>query len=192
MGYSNEHCLVTRHESEKPCNIAVHFTLGVSHASPPSWYAAMKSNLVRYVHGQVLGKSFVISAHLWLEYLLVRSLYAKLPNPDALLQSRNLGFHMLVSLNEALAIIEPKLAEALRLLNTMRNKCAHHHSKYEPSDSEFKLIRSALETLGGDFSPYEKDEWGSSLEVLAALLEIRARAVGAADIEAILPDEQAF
>jgi len=27
MGYSNEHCLVTRHESEKPCNIAVHFTL---------------------------------------------------------------------------------------------------------------------------------------------------------------------
>lgn len=152
----------------------------------------MKSNLVRYVHGQVMGKSFVISAHLWLEHLLVRSLYAKLSNPDALLRSRNLGFHMLVSLNEALAVIEPKLAEALRLLNSMRNKCAHHHAKYEPSDSEFQQLRFTLEKLGGDFSGFEENEWGSELEVLADLLENRARMVGATDIEAILPEERGF
>ena len=29
MGCTNEYCLFIRHESEKPCNIAVSFTLGV-------------------------------------------------------------------------------------------------------------------------------------------------------------------
>jgi hypothetical protein len=72
----------------------------------------MQSNLTKYINAQKIGKSFLISAHLWIEHLLVRSLIAKLPNPDAIFQDRAPTFHILVALCEAHAIIEPKLAEA--------------------------------------------------------------------------------
>ena len=148
----------------------------------------MKSNVVRYVDGQTIGKSFVISSHLWLEHLLVRSLFAKLPNPDALFRDRTLGFQMLVALCEALAVIEPKLADTLRLVNTMRNKCAHH-ARYEPSDTEFQAMRSMLEKLGETLPSVSPGEWFGPLEIVAELLERRARAVGATDLEAILPED---
>jgi hypothetical protein len=147
---------------------------------------AMKSNLVRYVHGQVIGKSFIISSHLWLEHLLVRSLLAKLPNPEALFRDRTLGFHMLVALCEALAIIEPNLGDALRLVNTMRNKCAHH-ARYKPSDTEFQAMRSILQNPDETLPSIEPEGW-EPLIVVAELLERRARAVGATDLEAILPE----
>ncbi len=148
----------------------------------------MKSNLVRYVDGQVIGKAFVISGHLWLEHVLVRSLFAKLPYPDALFRERTLGFQMLVALCEALGIIEPKLSEALRVVNTMRNRCAHH-ARYEPTGAEFQAVRSALEEPGEPLPPATPGEWGQELEIVAELLERRARSVGATDLDAILPED---
>ena len=148
----------------------------------------MRSNLVRFVHGQITAKSFVISSHLWLEHLLIRSLFAKLPNPDALFKDRPLGFQSLVTLNEALGIIEPKLAGALHLVNTMRNKCAHH-ARYKPLETDFQAMHAMLTSLGEALPAFDPDEWGGPLEIVAELLEHRARAIGATDVEALLPED---
>lgn len=150
-----------------------------------------RSNLSRFINAQLMGKSFIIYGHLWLEHLMVRSLAAKLPNPKVLLANRNLGFSMLVALCESHAIIEPKLAEALRLVNAMRNKCAHK-TTYKPSDAEWKALRLPLDALRGAGVVSNSDEWGEPLEVVAALLEQRARSLGANDLEAPLPDEDAL
>lgn len=144
-----------------------------------------QSNLTRYINGQRMGKSYLLAGHLWIEHLLVRSLVAVLPRPEALFHARNPSFHLLVSLCEAHGIVEPQLAEALRLINAMRNRSAHQ-ANYHPSDAEFAVVRKALEQTGEDLAKFP-DEWGEALEAAAELLERRARAVGATDIETLLP-----
>ncbi len=148
----------------------------------------MRSNLTKYINAQKLGKSFLISGHLWIEHLLVRSLVAKLPNPDAIFRDRAPSFHMLVALCEGHAIIERELADAIRLINSMRNKSAHH-LHYEPTDSEFRAVRAALEKIGETLPPVAPDEWGEPIEIAAAMLERRARGAGATDIEAPIPED---
>ncbi len=144
------------------------------------------SNLSRYVGAQKMGTSYLLSGHLWIEHLLVRGLVATLQRPDALFRTRAPSFQLLVALCEAHGIVEPKLAEALRLINAMRNRGAHK-AHYYPADSEWQSVRSALESTGEDLSRFS-NEWGEPLEALADLVERRVRAAGATDVEALLPE----
>jgi hypothetical protein len=145
------------------------------------------SNLSRYIGAQKMGTSYLLSGHLWLEHLLVRGLIATLQRPDALFTARSPSFHLLVALCEAHGVVEPQLAEALRLINSMRNRAAHQ-AHYYPADSEWAVVRLALERTGEDLSRFP-DEWGEPLEAAAELLERRVRAAGATDIEALLPED---
>jgi len=97
----------------------------------------------KYVMGTTMGKSLVISAHLLLEHLLVRCLQVVLPSPDALFRDRTISFSMLVSLCEAHRVIDSDLSRILRMVNGIRNKCAHK-LVYHPSDSELGDMRNAL------------------------------------------------
>jgi hypothetical protein len=147
----------------------------------------MKSNLSRYIGAQKMGTSYLLSGHLWLEHLLVRGLIATLRCPDALFKARSPSFHLLVALCEAQGIVEQELAEALRLINAMRNRAAHQ-AHYYPADSEWVAVRLALERTGEDLGKFP-DEWGEPLEAAAELLERRVRTAGATDIEKLLPED---
>jgi hypothetical protein len=96
------------------------------------------TNCYKFCAMQKQQKSLVIYAHLWLEHLMVRCIVAVLPNPDALFSERALSFYMLIALCETHNIMTPELAQALRLVNGLRNKCAHK-ANYEPRMTDLAL-----------------------------------------------------
>jgi hypothetical protein len=138
------------------------------------------SNFDKYVGGTTMGKSEVIAVHLLLEHLLIRCLHAVLPNPDPVFRGRPPSFFMLISLCEAHRVISGDLAEVLRAVNTLRNKCAHH-MVFDPSDSDLEPLAERLRVI----YTYERgapDERVDPWPLLCELVEERARAVGATDI----------
>jgi hypothetical protein len=149
----------------------------------------MKSNLRKFLGTQELGKIIVISGHLWIEHVLLRSLRAVIPKADALFRDRSVTFPMLVALCEAHEIIEAPLADVLRKVNALRNKCAHRAS-FNPGDSDWNALRASLEPFkhSPDMTDLVSDmkDWDEEpLHTIAALLELRAKAVGATDIDAL-------
>lgn len=143
----------------------------------------MLNNYRKFVAGQTMGKSMLISGHLWLEHLLVRSIIAVLQNPEALFKERLVSFNLLVSLCEAHGIIDYPLAAVLRRINTLRNKCAHQ-ATYESTASDLNALRPQVREIYGDALSESDDP----IEAVALLLENRARATGATDLEAIVPE----
>lgn len=146
-----------------------------------------KTSYQSFVDRQTLGKLGVFGIHLWLEHALARSLYAVLPNPDALLRDRGTGFSLLVSLCEAHRIVEAPLADAIRKVNALRNKCAHEAS-FQPSTPDWEALRTAVgkvEPSEEDRRAMEKADRDDPLEVVAALVEVRAKRVGATHIDAV-------
>lgn len=101
-----------------------------------------ESNFEKYVMGQTMGKMHVIAVHLWLEHLLVECLKVVVPNPAPLFQDRGMGFAQLVSLCEAHQVVSKALAEILRKVNGLRNKCAHQLT-FNPHDAEWSAFRSS-------------------------------------------------
>lgn len=147
---------------------------------------AMETNLQKFLDGQQLSKLVVVASHLWLEHLLLRSLFAVLPNADVLRREKGVGFPLLVSLCEAHGVIEPPLADVLRRVNALRNKCAHQAS-FKPTDRDWENLRAAVQPLMGSAAagpdvPGESD-YDEPLHLIATLLETRARAVGATDLD---------
>lgn len=135
----------------------------------------------KYVMGATMGRSLVIHAHLLLEHLLVRCLHVVLPNPDALFRNRTVSFSMLVSLCEAHRAIDSDLSRILRIVNGIRNKCAHK-LVYHLSDSELGDMRRALRKSHPDESQAAGDDEGDCLRSICKLLEERAAELGATDI----------
>ncbi|MFY9573242.1 MAG: hypothetical protein WAV20_17730 [Blastocatellia bacterium] len=148
----------------------------------------MKTNYYKFVASQKMAKSILIAGHLWLEHVLVRSISAILPNHDALFKERSVNFHMLVSLCEAHGIIEPPLAVALRRINALRNKCAHRATYELLDDPELNALWSSVREIGDANTLPELSDFDGAIEATAILLERRARAVGATDLEAIVPE----
>src|SRR2546421_12529014 len=107
---------------------------------------AMETNYDRYVMGQTMGKSVVISVHLWLEHLLLLCLRVVVPDADALFRDRGFSFPHLVALCEAHKVFDKQFAEILRRVNALRNKCAHDLA-FQPSDREMSAISTAMEQL---------------------------------------------
>ena len=142
----------------------------------------MLSNYDKYVMGTTMGKTLLISVHLLLEHIMVRCLHAVIPNPNALLGSRTISFSMLVSLCEAHGVLDSDLSRVLRMVNTIRNKCAHELA-YNPSDSELRNVRDALRRRNADeFAAAEDQEEDDCLQLLCGLLEERATELGATDV----------
>ena len=94
--------------------------------------------------------TYIISTHLWIEYLLTRCLETILPNPDALFTDRPPSFYLLVSLCEAHDIIAPDFANVLRKVNALRNKFAHQLN-FEPQQQEVDAILKALREMDKPF-----------------------------------------
>jgi hypothetical protein len=152
-------------------------------------FTHMESNLRKFLGTQELGKMIVISAHLWLEHLLLQSLRAVIPNAGALFRDRSVSFPLLISLCEAHEVIEAPLADVLRRVNALRNKCAHQ-SSFNPNDSDWNALRASLDpfkhTPGMTGLVSDMKEWDEEpLHAVAALLEFRAKAVGATDVDAL-------
>jgi len=143
----------------------------------------MRTDFERYVGGQKMGKANLVFGHIWLEHVLIRSLFAVLPNPEALFRNRSPSFSQLVALCEAHGVVDGPLAASLRRVNSIRNKCAHR-ATYEPTDDELSRILDPLLEKNSDLEP--QDPW-DSLVVVSSLLEDRARNLGASDLQAILP-----
>ena len=147
----------------------------------------MASYLNQFLHTQNLSKAIVISAHLCAEHLLFRSLFAVLPKAEMLERERSPSFPLLVSLCEAHGVISPQIGESLRILNGIRNRCAHRGS-YNPDIQDWKKLRHCLESVAVTQPELElkiatNDPDTDELEALISVLEIRARAVGATDLE---------
>jgi len=136
----------------------------------------MESNYDRYVMGQTMGKLHVVSVHLWLEHLLVECLKVVVPNAAPLFRDRGMGFAQLVSLCEAHEVVQRPLAEILRKVNALRNKCAHQLT-FNPSDADWRALDQAIERVAPRTANGEEDY---SLRRLADLLERRAVEIGAA------------
>jgi hypothetical protein len=142
-----------------------------------------ESNYERFVSSQKLRKLVVVYGHLWLEHLLLRMLHAVLPKPEAFFRERTPSFPTLVALCEALDVIDPSLGNALRRINTLRNKVAHQ-AGYDPSESDAQHLRKiATNVEGHDASLLAKDDWDAPIEAIAVLLEELARRHGATDLD---------
>lgn len=142
----------------------------------------MLSSYDKYVMGTTMGKSHVIGVHLLLEHLMVRCLHVVIPNPDALFGDRTLSFSMLISLCEAHGVVDTNLSRILRMVNAIRNKCAHK-LVYHPSDSEVRNMLDALRRRNPDgFSAVEDDDEDDCWKLLCRLLEERAIELGVTDI----------
>jgi hypothetical protein len=145
------------------------------------------SGLNRFLDSQPLRKLVVVSAHLWLEHLLLRGLYAVLSNPNALLREKGIGFPLLVSLCEAHGVIDTRLADLLRRVNSLRNKCAHQ-AQFNPGESDWNALRAALQPFRHHKELQQLDnvsDWDEPLYAIAVLLESHVRAVGATDLDAV-------
>lgn len=135
----------------------------------------MESNFDRYVMGQTMGKFGVISVHLWLEHLLALCVRTVVPNPEPLFRDRGVGFPLLVSLCEAHQIIDAPLADILRKVNALRNRCAHQLT-FNPKEPDWQAIHTATEKLAPAGAQPEGD---GPLRLLAELVEQKAIAIGA-------------
>lgn len=137
------------------------------------------SSYSKYVGGATLGKLEVISAHLLVEHILLRCLRKVIPNPAPLLDARTPSFSLLVSLGEAHRVLSADLAGVLRLLNTLRNKCAHR-LVFDPSEEDSLQILAALQRI----VPPDSDllqKHSEPLPLLCEVLEQRANELGASD-----------
>lgn len=142
----------------------------------------MLSSYDKYVMGTTVGNTLFVSVHLLLEHIMVRCLHAVIPNPNALFGSRTISFSMLVSLCEAHGVLDSDLSRILRMVNTIRNKCAHELA-YNPSDSELRSVRDALRRRNPDeFAAEEEQEEDDCLQMLCRVLEERATDRGATDV----------
>lgn len=135
------------------------------------------SSFSKYVGGTTLGKSEVIAVHLLVEHILIRCLHAALPNPSPLFRHRAPSFSLLVSLCEAHHIVSGELAEVLRTVNALRNKCAHH-LQFDPPDDDLNQLLSTLLNLSDAEPSKHDDPW----PLLCEMLEERATELGATDI----------
>lgn len=94
--------------------------------------------------------SYVISTHLLIEHLLIKGISAKLTYPDALFEPRTPNFSVLISLAEALGVLEKDFIIVLRRLNTLRNKYAHKLS-FNPNSEEVVLLQKELREMKAPF-----------------------------------------
>jgi ribosomal protein S12 methylthiotransferase accessory factor YcaO len=134
-----------------------------------------ETNFDKYVMGQTMGKMHVIAVHLWLEHLLVECLKVVVPNPAPLFRDRGMGFAQLVSLCEAHKVVSKALADILRRVNALRNKCAHQLT-FNPHDAEWSALEQAIDEV----APSRGNDTGvDSLRRLADHLEEIAAAIGA-------------
>ncbi len=140
----------------------------------------MQSTFDKYVMGTTMGKHEVVAVHLLLEHLLVRALYAVLPQPEALFRNRMVPFSQLVSLCEALGIIGADLGGILRKVNALRNRCAHS-LLFKPRDSDLTPLLRSLQQLAPERAP-RSDEGHDPWRLLCEVLEDRALELGATDI----------
>ncbi len=135
----------------------------------------VESNFDKYVMGQTMGKMHVIAVHLWLEHLLIECVKVVIPNPAPLFRDRGMGFAQLVSVCEAHRVVSETLADALRKVNALRNKCAHQLA-FSPHDAEWSTLDQAIEKV----APSRGDDRGvDSFRRLAEHLEAIAVGVGA-------------
>jgi hypothetical protein len=141
----------------------------------------MLSSFDKYVRGTTLGKSEVIAVHLLLEHILVRCLYAVLPKPDSLFRNRTLSFSLLISLCEALSVFDAGVADILRKVNALRNKCAHR-LVFHPSATELEELYSSLWKISPTDPAAEEEEEADPWPLLWDLLERRAIELGATEI----------
>lgn len=135
----------------------------------------MESNYDKYVMGQTIGKFGVISVHLWIEHLLAQCVRVVVPNPEPLFRDRAAGFSLLVSLCEAHQVIDAPLADILRKVNALRNKCAHQ-LMFNPGEADWNEVHAATEKLAPDTCSLEGED---PLRQLAELVEQKAVAIGA-------------
>jgi hypothetical protein len=131
--------------------------------------------------------SYIISVHLWIEYLLTRSLETILPNPGALFKNRVPSFYLLVDLCEAHNIIAPDFANVLRKVNALRNKFVHQLD-FEPQQQEIEAVLKALREMDKPFFasylPGSEKEMAIALASIAGYLERQAREIGETDFRA--------
>jgi|GEM_PF-5498742 len=149
----------------------------------------MESNFDKYVMSQTMGKLSVISIHLWLEHLLAMSLRRVIPNAEPLFRDRGVSFSLLVSLCEAHKIVAGPLAEVLRKVNSLRNRCAHQLT-FNPREPDWAALRAAIDKVVGPAA--EPDEGVDALRRLADFVEARAIAIGALDQNVAAPTVGAF
>lgn len=134
----------------------------------------MESNFDRYVMGQTMGKYHATSVHLWIEHLLALSIRRVIPNPEPLFSDRNISFSLLIALCEAHRVIDLPLAEVLRKLNGIRNKCAHQ-LMFNPGEHDWAKLSAAIDRV----VPPDGGEAVDSLRRLAEFVERKAIALGA-------------
>ena len=140
-----------------------------------------KSNFEEHVIDASPVITYIISTHLWIEYILVRCMETVLPNPDALFKNQVPSFHLLVSLSEAHDIIAPDFANVLRKVNALRNKFAHRLD-FEPPLAEVEALLRALREMDEFFHvsllPGSEREMALALASIAGYLERKAKEIG--------------
>ncbi len=129
---------------------------------------------------------FVISSHLLIEHILIKSLEKILPNPEAIFNDRNPTFFQIVNLCEALNIITTDFSKVLKQVNTIRNKCAHR-IEYFPDDPEINkllvLLREMEQPFLSSFVEPNVKELAIALSSICGYLEKCAKEIGVTDLE---------
>jgi len=110
----------------------------------------MHTDYTKHVRNSSLLVNDVITSHLLIENYLRRAVAGKLQKPNAILTDQGPSFSVLVSLAEALGVIQSDMARVARAVNTLRNRYAHRLG-FEASQNEVEVVLRALREMEAPF-----------------------------------------
>ena len=93
--------------------------------------------------------SLIVTSHLFVEFWLDWLIRASIPKPEKLLDNGRLTFAQKLALAESLGLLDAKVAEAIQLLNNIRNKVSHN-LVYKGAQKDLQLLAKLISNLSNE------------------------------------------
>jgi hypothetical protein len=93
--------------------------------------------------------SLVVTGHLYIEYWREWLIRVSVPRPQKLLESARLTFSQKLAIAESIVPISGDMAEAIRIVNKMRNNIAHD-LEYQPSQEDVQKLARFRPSLNSE------------------------------------------
>jgi hypothetical protein len=124
--------------------------------------------------------SLILAAHLYVEYWIEQFVCYSLPHPDKILDSCNLKFLEKLALAQSLGFdsdSETGLIEAIKKLNSLRNKISHDLD-FKISKVDLQLLSVIKLNLGKDAKKSIKEYEPPKGKIIAICLALHSYVVG--------------
>jgi hypothetical protein len=124
--------------------------------------------------------SLVVTGHLLIEYWLDWLIKLVIPHPEILFESARLTFLQKLNLAEALGLLSKKYADAIRILNNIRNHFSHN-LEYKVSTKDLNVFRTFWPSLTKEQQSALNMLGSPKMELIAFCINFAGYANGYAD-----------